>query len=174
MGRTDEAVDEAPRPVVRHVPKAAVIAASVLLGAFLVWALVRPLAPQVFLGVLFERYAMFCVSYGVLFCVCEWMAFPRSIRLSPLVGPVAAAVTASMYLQVFGIPSETVLLAIIFFLFGFHGLTALRAPEEGRRQAVFKMLYSMSLASVLFAGSVILAVFLNCLIAGGAAAAGPF
>lgn len=160
--------------VARHIPKTTVIAASILLGALLVWVLVRPLAPQVDEAALFSRFALFCFSHSILFCGCEWMASARTMLFSPLVGPTAAAVTASMYLQVLGVPSEMLLLAITFFLLGFHGFAAIRAPEEARAKAVSKMLYSMSLSTVLFAAPVLLVAGLNCLMAGGQANVGLF
>ena len=124
--------------------------------------------------VLFPRYVLFCFSHCILFCACEWMASARTMPLSPFVGPTASAVTTSMYLPVFGIPSEMVLLAITFFLLGFHGLAAIRAPEEERAAAVFKMLYSMSLSTVVFSAAVLLAAVLNCLMTGVRIYAGLF
>lgn len=174
MYRFDSVSGDASGFVERHMSKAGMIAASILLGALLVWVLVRPLAPQVDEAVLFSRFALFCFSHAILFCGCEWMASTRAMLFSPLVGPTAAAVTASMYLQVGGIPSEMILLAITFFLLGFHGFAAIHAPEEARAKAVSKMLYSMSLSTVLFAAPVLLVAVLNCLMAGGLMSSGAF
>lgn len=174
MYRSSSISGDAPCSTGHRWPKAVVIAVSVLLGALLVWVLARPLAPQVDEVVLFSRYALFCFSHGILFCGSEWMASPRTIPFSAFVGPTAAAVTASMYLQVLGVPSEMFLLAITFLLLGFHGFAALRAPEEARGPAVSKMLYSMSLSTVLFAAPILLVAALNCLMAGGPMSAGVF
>ena len=174
MYHYDPASGDASGSPERHAFKAAVIAVSILLGALLVWTLVRPLAPQVDGAVLFSRFALFCFSHGILFCACEWMASIRAMPFSSLVGPTAAAVTASMYLPVLGVPSETLLLAITFFLLGFYGFAAIRAPEEARVTAVSKMLYSMSLSTVLFAVPVFLIAALNCLMASGQANSGLF
>jgi len=171
---SNQAPDGTPHPTARRSLKVAVLVANVLWGALLVWALVRPLASQIADAVFFARFALFCVVYGILFGACDWLASWKPTRFIYFIGMTAAAVTASMYLQVGGIPSEIILLLITFFVLGFHGLAVLRAPEEERGLAAFKMLYSLSLSTVLFSVAVLLAAVLNLLLVGGPASTGAF